>query len=150
MTPTEASDFAASRLPATIRVCGFTISINFMSDLKSYSEGNFAYFSSLCQEITIRKGMPSSEKLVDSLIHELNHAVFHYYGIGKDDCEERIVATLGKAWTQIFADNPGLARWIEETLNPKVPEPEPLHVEHIEWTTIPPVGNVKIRTEVGL
>lgn len=118
VTPTEASDFAASRLPTSIRVCGFTISISFMSDLKSYSEGNFAHFASLCQEITIRKGMPSPEKLVDSVIHELNHAVFYYYGIGKDDCEERIVSTLGMAWTQVFADNPGLARWIEETLHP--------------------------------
>ena len=51
-------------------------------------------------------------KVLDTLLHELNHAVYWAYGMEDEDKEERIVGTMATAWAQIFRDNPEFVAWI--------------------------------------
>lgn len=58
--------------------------------------------------------MPAVSKLVDTLLHEITHAIWWAYGLEDDDKEERIVRTMGAAWAQIWRDNPHLLGWLNE------------------------------------
>lgn len=68
-------------------------------------------------ESTIRlDGGMNPIKAVDTLLHEINHAIYWAYGINDDDKEERVVGTFATAWTQVFRDNPRLLQYITESL----------------------------------
>lgn len=56
-------------------------------------------------------------KMVYTLIHEINHAIYWAYKLDDEDKEERIVSTFATAWTQIYRDNPALMDFIKEKLN---------------------------------
>ena len=57
--------------------------------------------------------------LVDTLIHELNHAVWAIGNLQtKDEEEERVCSVMASMWTQIFRDNPEFIAWIEKNLTP--------------------------------
>lgn len=50
--------------------------------------------------------------LLDTLIHEINHAVYFVYNILDEDKEERTVNALSTAWVKIYLDNPSLLGYI--------------------------------------
>ena len=52
------------------------------------------------------------QHLLDSLIHEINHAIYYIYNIHDEDNEERTVSTISTAWNQIYRDNPLLCKYI--------------------------------------
>ena len=52
--------------------------------------------------------------VVDTLIHELLHAIWHEYGLDEKEDEERAVLMLATGLTQVLADNPHLCRWINK------------------------------------
>ena len=72
------------------------------------------------QEFTIRvqENIPRSIKAVDTLIHEINHAIWWAYKLDDEDKQERIVATMATGWTQVYRDNPWLIDWIREAIAP--------------------------------
>jgi predicted Zn-dependent protease len=52
--------------------------------------------------------------VVDTLIHEILHAIWHEYGLGDSEAEERCVLVLASGLTQVLADNPHLRVWINK------------------------------------
>ena len=54
--------------------------------------------------------------VVDTLIHELLHAIWHEYGLDEKEDEERAVLMLATGLTQVLADNPHLCRWINRQI----------------------------------
>jgi|TARA_R110000787_G_scaffold267595_1_gene373957 hypothetical protein len=55
--------------------------------------------------------------LLDTLIHEINHAIYFVYNIHDKDEEERTVHTISSGWTQVFMDNPKLLNFIQNIVN---------------------------------
>lgn len=49
---------------------------------------------------------------LDTLLHEIVHAIFHHYDLHDSDREEKLVTVIAGAWTQIYRDNPDLLRFI--------------------------------------
>jgi len=90
------------KLPTMVRVLAFDIEI---VDWKPHGARNkFGEFSAL--ENIIRIDFSTDKiNVVDTLIHEINHAIFWAYGIHDEDKEERTVAILSSAWVQVFRDN---------------------------------------------
>ena len=76
----------------------------------------FGDFTYLYNRIRIDKALKQGA-WVDTLIHEINHAVF---AIGclksKEEKEERVCSVMASVWTQIFRDNPHLMRFIQKEL----------------------------------
>jgi hypothetical protein len=72
----------------------------------------------MTQVIELQWGMPSVNQLVNVFFHEVSHAIFWVYGLGKDDEEERIANMLGVALTALHRDNPWLAGWVQKALEP--------------------------------
>jgi hypothetical protein len=47
----------------------------------------------------------------------MNHAVWKVWQLkDRREDEERVVAVMASAWTQIFRDNPGFSKWIQKEL----------------------------------
>lgn len=68
----------------------------------------------LTKTICMRFDVPNYE-ILNTLIHEINHAIFQVYFIDpEEDNEERIVTTLANAWTQVYKDNPELIKFISK------------------------------------
>lgn len=55
-------------------------------------------------------------KLMDTLMHEINHAIWFTYDIQDGDKEERIVGMIATAWTQVYRDNPWLLSYFMECI----------------------------------
>lgn len=63
---------------------------------------------------------------VDTVLHEILHAIYWAYQIKPEDGEERTVTVLATAWLQVYRDNPGLLLWLYDTIHqgddPSIPE----------------------------
>jgi len=104
------------KLPSVVRVAGYDIRIELMSHHQAAGLQRWGEFSSIEQTIRIQREMPSRFKAVDTMLHEINHAIYWAYGIDDEDKEERIVSTFGTAQMTLFRDNPWLTKWIAEAL----------------------------------
>jgi hypothetical protein len=107
---------AIEALPEIIRIGGFDISIQKWNHHQVLGTQRWGEFSSNEQTLRIRLDMPTKFKAVDTLLHEVMHAVFWAYGVEDEDKEERIVASLGSAQVALYRDNPWLLKWIGEAL----------------------------------
>lgn len=101
-------------LPKSIRVAAFDITVEEMDSKAATSKARYGEFSSL--ELKIRIEESGNIKTVDTLIHEINHAIYWAYNIEDGDKEERIVSIMATAWTQVYRDNPYLVRFIANRL----------------------------------
>jgi hypothetical protein len=102
--------------PDKIKVACFDITIEDYTHLKATVDQNYGRFSSMEMLINIDPEIKGKIKEVDTLIHEINHAIYWAYGIEDADKEERIVGTFATAWTQVYRDNPELLAFITESL----------------------------------
>ncbi len=50
--------------------------------------------------------------LVDTVIHEILHAIYWSAGLREGDDEERIVSLLATGWTQVLIDSPSVRKWL--------------------------------------
>lgn len=65
--------------------------------------------------IEIAIDLPPRE-VVNTLIHEIYHAIFSHAGaIFKDEDEEALVECVANGWTQVFVDNPEVINWMITT-----------------------------------
>lgn len=108
---------AVSLLPPSIRVGAFDMAIVQWPNDVANAARCWGVFDAMSQEIKIQSGMPSAEKAVDTFVHELIHAIYFAYVIYDEDREERTVSTMGRAWTQIYRDNPWFPTWIGMVLH---------------------------------
>lgn len=57
--------------------------------------------------------------VVDTLLHEIMHAIWNYMGLDEKHGEEPIVHRIGTGLTQVFCDNPQLVQWIQSVVSEK-------------------------------
>jgi len=54
--------------------------------------------------------------VLDTLIHEIFHAIFFTYDLADDDKEEKVVTVGATAFTQVLRDNPTLTTFMHRVL----------------------------------
>lgn len=98
------------QLPASVRIGAhdYAITVCRMAD-------NFGTFSGVDGEIKINDLHPSKSMIVDTLLHEIGHAIIWTYNVNLAD-EESIVSGITPGWTQVYRDNPWLMDWIKRGL----------------------------------
>lgn len=99
-------------LPSSIRIGPHDISI--VVRKLDDCEGTF---TSSTSSIELRDEPSSKTVAVDTLLHEVNHALFWTCALpqtGND--EEPIAGALATGWTQVYRDNPWLLGWIKKGL----------------------------------
>lgn len=52
------------------------------------------------------------ERVIETLIHEVTHAIFHVWGIKDEDDQERITTSLAFGWATVIKDNPKLMKFL--------------------------------------
>lgn len=68
--------------------------------------------------IRIRDSLEDVVK-VDTVLHEVIHAIYSEYNIKDDDGEEDTVQVVASGLTQVLHDNPKLLQWIKTTVASK-------------------------------
>ena len=96
-----------------LRVAAFTYRIVLIDDLRAGSMARWGEHASMTGEISYQQSWPCAAKFIDTLIHEVGHAIWWAYGLEEKDTQERIVATQATAWVQVFQDNPWLLNIIK-------------------------------------
>ena len=111
------STLRASRsLPSSIRVAAYDIAMEKWSSHAAAAASRWGEFSAAELTIRVQAVMPSVAKLIDTVLHEIGHAIYWAYGLEDEDREERIVGTMATAWTQVWRDNPLLLLWLNEAV----------------------------------
>lgn len=78
---------------------------------------SFGDFNYLNMRIRVDENLKGAV-LVDTVKHELNHAIWAIYNLKTEkEEEERVCSIMATCWTQIERDNPHLVRWTERNLN---------------------------------
>lgn len=80
-------------------------------------EDNYGAFIESDLEISIRKEYASGSVAVDSVIHEILHAIWFVGSVNAEQGEEHIVSLLATHLTQVIRDNPGLIVWMQDTVS---------------------------------
>ena len=97
-----------------VRIGPFNISIVFVS-LNGEMFGDFSYMHS---RIHIEKSLRGSI-LVDTLLHEIFHAIYAVGQLQRRDKEERIVSTFSVLSSGFYRDNPELIKFLLKHSNGK-------------------------------
>ncbi len=102
-------------LPKKIKVIAFDIAIHQWESKEANALQRWGQFNADEMVIRIDKSL-NPIKMIDVLVHEINHAIYWAYGMEDEDKEERIVGMFATAWTQVYRDNPELLEFIMEAL----------------------------------
>lgn len=107
-------------LPFAVDIAGREYAMGFVSEEEA-SEGHYlGLCHNLRQTISISPTHYTPESMLDTVMHEVLHAVWYQYRLHsamtapEDVREEAIVDTLGSALTQVLTKNPALRRLIEQ------------------------------------
>jgi hypothetical protein len=77
---------------------------------------NYGTFVPAEQEIRLHQEYASGSMAVDTVLHEIIHAVFAVATVQVEQGEEHVVSNLATYLAQIIRDNPGLVTWLAETV----------------------------------
>jgi len=103
------------KLPKKIKVGPFNVTCVVVPRMVE-NEGVWGKYDHLRYRLRISDGHPDDVALLDTVLHELFHAIYHVYNIKDDDEEERTVHTLATGFTQVLLDNPQLVKYINEVI----------------------------------
>lgn len=77
---------------------------------------NYGTFVPAEQQIRLHERYISGSMAVDTVLHEVVHAVFAVGTVNVEQGEEHVVSTLATYLTQIVRDNPGFVVWLQQTV----------------------------------
>jgi hypothetical protein len=105
-----------NKLPTKLRIGPYDWSIRLIADLKD-SGGEEISGQCDCRDFAIELNTnqdihPFPLIALETVLHEIYHAIFSVAHFQSGDTEERICAVLASYDTQIRRDNPGLVAWI--------------------------------------
>lgn len=101
----------------TIRIAAFDWTLTRFTDVVAMGDERFGYCNKCNLEIAYQQTFASQAKFIDTLFHEIFHAIYWAYGVEDEDKEERVVGMLATAWTQVHRDNPWLIDLAKECLS---------------------------------
>jgi hypothetical protein len=106
-------------IPTPIKVGTLTYTVETFFPLKDPETNEEV--AGLCvfdtQTIKVNGIAASNEYVVDTVLHELLHAVWSERGLPKTPKEERAVKALGTGLVALFQDNPKLLAWVKKGLS---------------------------------
>lgn len=93
--------------PSRFSLGAHTVPIEWVRDLPE----TLGMFSSNPPRIKICLGQDRVGE-VDTLVHEIMHAIWHVRGLQDSDGEERVVSVLSSGWVEVLARNADLRRYL--------------------------------------
>lgn len=102
-------DFYAT-IPKTVRVGGLTYSIQVIAGFEQASDRYYGDHNSVLQRIRLCADM-SNERLANTFMHELMHAIHCAYDVGDNTDEESNTYRTTNGLCAFWRDNPEAAAW---------------------------------------
>lgn len=106
-----------TRLPKYVKIGPFIFSINSRSE----NWGNEHDCQGLCHtehhEIDVVIENRTAGFVLDTLIHEVQHAIWWAMDLKEEDKEEEVVHRLATGWSMVYVDNPSFLEFIEECVD---------------------------------
>jgi len=103
-------------LPKSVKVACYTIHLENWHPHSANASRRYGEFSSMEQLIKVDLSS-TNDTVINTLIHELFHAIYWAYSIMDDDKEERTVEMLATGWQQVMVDNPKLREYIDSLVS---------------------------------
>ena len=104
-------------LPPSVRIGAFDYRIETVDKLEGdLGQDAWGLYSPAKLLIQFERNHPDRFNAIDSVLHEINHAIYGIYALSRGDNEERIVSVMATGWTQVLRDNPDLVKWIVQAL----------------------------------
>ncbi len=102
-------------LPKSLRIGPFDYTVEDWEPREAANDRRYGEVSHVLLRIRVDTCHGPLQAL-NTLLHEIMHAIWHQYSMGKDDEEERSIEIMAGAWTQVYRDNPDLLRFIGEAV----------------------------------
>lgn len=103
-------------LPSQIKVGPFTFDVKKAEKLidDDGKTGLWGLYLPECHSIILSEEMDTPAKLAEIVIHEVGHAIWDMMRLGKRPKEEKVVTYMARGWLQVYQENPGLLKWLNE------------------------------------
>jgi hypothetical protein len=105
------------RIPKAIRIGPHDVAIEWMTKRESDAEDKWGYWARGEMKIGLVSEWPNASKFADTLLHEIEHALWTFAALTGEDGEERIVSVVSAGRVQVFRDNPWLLGWLKDALS---------------------------------
>jgi hypothetical protein len=102
-------------LPPSIRVGPHDI--RFAALGAADARNNYGTFVPAEQEIRLQRTYASGSMAVDTVLHELVHAIFSVATVQVKQGEEHIVSVVATYLAQIIRENPDFVTWLQRTVH---------------------------------
>lgn len=103
-------------IPDRVKVAGLDFRLVEESHIQAWANDRYGLCDRVHCVITyVRTGNVFQD--MDTILHEIYHAIAHAYGRRADMNEEECALLAGTAWTQVLRDNPALIQWIADVVN---------------------------------
>lgn len=102
---------ALESLPSHIRIGHTNLRIVKRAD-GDFEKALYGEYDQRNELITMSLNQTSQLRVVNTFIHEVNHAIFDSVGLTDDCDEERTVTAMSNGLVQAFVENPWYGPWI--------------------------------------
>ena len=100
-------------IPEKVYIGGKVVHIKHLTPSESSLSHKLGWFRPAFAEISIVVDFPC-DQVLDTLLHELLHAIYYFCDIKDDDEEERTVTMMAGALQALFLQNPELITCIQK------------------------------------
>jgi hypothetical protein len=101
-------------LPPSVRVGPHDV--RFATLGAAEAQRNYGTFVPAEQEIRLHDEYASGSMAVDTVLHELIHAIFAVASVQAKQGEEHVVSVVATYLAQIIRDNPDFVTWLQRTV----------------------------------
>jgi hypothetical protein len=102
--------------PTAIKVGPFRYTVEVLEEISKEDDGGSTWGDCGNLLIRLKREQPSEVFALDTVLHEVGHAIAGAFALGDNSNEERAVSVFATGWTMVLRENPALANWIWRAL----------------------------------
>jgi hypothetical protein len=99
--------------PSRIRIGVYDVDV-LIAPVDREDKDTWGVYEDIKHSITLAAEIPTKLRAANTLMHEVNHAIFKSQCLREGDDEERICDAMANGWCQVLRDNPALLGWLGE------------------------------------
>ena len=103
-------------LPEKLRIGALVYTVAIVDPLTTFERDEWGRCRNITQRIELQKDFPCPGRALETLVHEVLHAVYHAFDIPSEDADEETVVTkMAGGLAQVIIDNPALIEWLYQS-----------------------------------